>query len=145
MYKLDKIIFKFIPVSKYFEHLIRTKHIYWCIMSFVNVLTSNDDIWHHSSLSVLVHVMVSCLTAPNHYLIQCWHIFNWTHRNFQWDCSQSDTFFVNKMHLKMWTEKCQPCFRLQYAFTKCKYHTGNATAPAVATIAKVTKIIKVTS
>ena len=29
-------------------------------------------LWHHGTWSTLVQVMTSCLTAPSHYLNQCW-------------------------------------------------------------------------
>ena len=32
----------------------------------------SDAIWRHRSGSTLVQVMACCLTAPNHYLNQCW-------------------------------------------------------------------------
>ena len=35
-----------------------------------------DATWHQRSLSTLAQVMVCCLTAPNHYLNQCWLITN---------------------------------------------------------------------
>ena len=35
---------------------------------------SSDAIWHHITLSVLVHAIACCLTAPSYYLNQCWLI-----------------------------------------------------------------------
>ena len=38
----------------------------------VNSLLPGDGIWQHRSGSTLVQVMACCLTAPSHYLNQCW-------------------------------------------------------------------------
>ena len=38
----------------------------------VNSLWPSDTIWRHSSGSPLAQVMACCLTAPSHYLHQCW-------------------------------------------------------------------------
>ena len=40
----------------------------------LNALGPIDAIWQHKSESTLAQVMVCCLTAPNHYLNQCWLI-----------------------------------------------------------------------
>ena len=39
-----------------------------------NSLWPNDAIWRHRSGSTLAQVMACCLTAPSHYLNQCWLI-----------------------------------------------------------------------
>ena len=36
----------------------------------------SDTIWHWRSWSTLVQVMACCLTAPSHYLNQCWLIIS---------------------------------------------------------------------
>ena len=41
-------------------------------VTFTNSLWSNDAIWWHISGSALAQVIACCLTAPSHYLIQCW-------------------------------------------------------------------------
>ena len=41
---------------------------YW-----VNWLWTNDAIWRRRYVSALVQVMAWCLTAPRHYLKQCWN------------------------------------------------------------------------
>ena len=46
----------------------------------INSLWPNDAIWRHISRSTLAQVMACCLTAPSHYLNQCWLIF----RKVQW-------------------------------------------------------------
>ena len=38
----------------------------------VNSLWPSDSIWRHRSMSTLAQIMASCLTAPSHYLSQCW-------------------------------------------------------------------------
>ena len=38
----------------------------------VNSLWPSDAIWQHKSGSTLAQVMACCLTAPSHYLNQCW-------------------------------------------------------------------------
>ena len=41
---------------------------------WVNSLWHSDTIWQHRSRSTLAQVMACCLTAPSHYLNQCWLI-----------------------------------------------------------------------
>ena len=40
----------------------------------INPLWPSDAIWRHRSRSPLVQVMACCLTAPSHYMNQCWFI-----------------------------------------------------------------------
>ena len=42
----------------------------------INLLWPSDTIWWHGSRSTLVRVMACCLTAPSHYLNQCWLIIS---------------------------------------------------------------------
>ena len=42
----------------------------------VNSLWPTDAIWHQGSGSTLAQVMACCLTAPSHYLKQCWLIIS---------------------------------------------------------------------
>ena len=39
---------------------------------WVNSLVPSDATWRHRTMSTLVQVMACCLTAPSHYLNQCW-------------------------------------------------------------------------
>ena len=39
--------------------------------------------WHRS-MSTLVQAMVCCLTAPSHYLNQCWLMSAWQHQAITW-------------------------------------------------------------
>ena len=43
---------------------------------WVNSLWPSDAIWQQRSGSTLAQVMACCLTAPSHYLKQCWLIIN---------------------------------------------------------------------
>ena len=47
--------------------------------NFLCLFTSlwpSDPIWQHKSGSTLYQVMACCITAPSHYLNQCWLIIN---------------------------------------------------------------------
>ena len=39
---------------------------------WVNSLRPSDTIWRHQSRSTFAHVTPCCLTAPSHYVNQCW-------------------------------------------------------------------------
>ena len=41
-----------------------------------NSLRPNDAIWQHISRLTLAQIMACCLTAPSHYLNQCWFIIS---------------------------------------------------------------------
>ena len=43
---------------------------------FLNSLWASDVTWRHGSRSTLAQVMACCLTAPSHYLNQCWLMIN---------------------------------------------------------------------
>ena len=51
---------------------------------YINSLWSNDAIWRHRSGSTLAPAMACCLTAPSHYLNQCWLIIQWDPATFIW-------------------------------------------------------------
>ena len=51
--------------------------------SFIS-LWPGDAIWRHGTRSTLAHVMACCLTAPSHYLKQCWLIIS----EIPWHSSQ---------------------------------------------------------
>ena len=53
-------------------------------ISEFNSLWPSDTIWRHRSGSTLAQVMACCLTAPSHYLNQCWLIIN----KVQWHSSE---------------------------------------------------------
>ena len=53
----------------------------WQIMcnkacTLINLSWPNDTIWRHWSGSTLAQVMACCLTAPSHYLNQCWLVIS---------------------------------------------------------------------
>ena len=47
-----------------------------CNKDSLNSLRPSDAIWRHRSWSTLAQVMACCLTAPSHYLNQCWLIIS---------------------------------------------------------------------
>ena len=61
--------------------LCRQTHTRDTVMVMARQLTHwylhGDTTWRHRSWSTLVQVMACCLTAPNHYLNQCWPIISW--------------------------------------------------------------------
>ena len=48
----------------------------WVNQMYFNSIWPSDAIWHHRAWSTLVQVMACCLTAPSHYLNQCWLIIS---------------------------------------------------------------------
>ena len=65
----------------------------------VNSLGPNDAIWRQGSGSTLAQVMAYCLTAPSHYLNQCWLII----RKVQWYSSE-DNFTSNISAINHWNK-----------------------------------------
>ena len=59
----------------------------------INSFRPSDAIWRHRSGSTLAQVMASCLTAPSHYLSQCWLIIS----KIQWHSSEGN--FVRGTYL----------------------------------------------
>ena len=53
---------------------------------YLNSLWPSDTIWHQGSGSTLAQVMACCLTAPSHYLNQCWLIIS----EVQWHSSEGN-------------------------------------------------------
>ena len=51
-------------------HLYANFHLNGSIA--LNSLWPSDTIWRHKTRSTLAQVMACCLTAPSHYLNQCW-------------------------------------------------------------------------
>ena len=57
------------------------------ILNWFNSLWPSDAMWRHRSGSTLAQVMACCLTAPSHYLNQCWLmisevLWHWSDSNF---------------------------------------------------------------
>ena len=50
------------------------KYNSFVISILIKSLRPSDAIWRHRSRTTLVQVMACCLTAPSHYLNQCWLI-----------------------------------------------------------------------
>ena len=48
----------------------------WPLLCWINSLWPSNTIWRHKSGSKLAHVIACCLTAPSHYLKQCWLIIS---------------------------------------------------------------------
>ena len=44
------------------------------ILKHCDLVTAGDAIWRHGNRATLAQVMACCLTAPSHYLNQCWLI-----------------------------------------------------------------------
>ena len=80
-----------------------------CIVAFHNVvvfecghfnsLWPGDTIWQHKSGSTLDQVMAWCLTAPTHYLNQCWLII----KGVLWH-SPERNFTGNAQDINSWNE-----------------------------------------
>ena len=50
-------------------------------VALFNSLWPSDAIWQHRSGSTLAQIMACCLTAPSHYLNQCWLIISKVYRH----------------------------------------------------------------
>ena len=72
----------------------------------INSLRPSDSIWQQGSGSTLAQVMACCLTAPSHYLNQCWLIISkvlWhsSEGNFVRDTSATIHTWFTKIGLKI--------------------------------------------
>ena len=65
----------------------------------INSLRPSDAIWRQRSRSTLAQVMACCLTAPSHYLNQCWLIIS----NVQWHSSEGN-FTRNNSAIDHWNK-----------------------------------------
>ena len=63
----------FVTVCQQFSRKICNMHVWY--YGF-NSLCPSDAIWRNRTGSALAQVMACCLTAPSHYLNQCWLIIN---------------------------------------------------------------------
>ena len=66
---------------------------------WVNSLWPSDAIWWHGSGSTLAQVMACCLTAPSHYLNQCWLTIS----EILWHSPESN-FTENTKDIYLWNE-----------------------------------------
>ena len=65
------------------------------ITSF-NSLWPSDTIWRHRTWSTLAQVMACCLSAPGHYLNQCWLIISKIQSYSSWYHFTKDTSAINQ-------------------------------------------------
>ena len=75
-----------------------------------NSLWPSDAIWRQGSGSTLAQVMACCLTAPSHYLNQCWLIISeiqWNIRAISQEMPQPP---ITTIHLKIACLKFHPNF-----------------------------------
>ena len=61
---------------------------------------TNVDIWRHATWSTLVQVLACCLTAPSHYLNQCWLVSEILGN------SPEDNFTENAQDIYSWSVIC---------------------------------------
>ena len=59
-----------------YRYILQTTILIILIFRPFNSLRPSDAIWRHRSGSTLAQVMACCLTAPSHYLNQCWLIIS---------------------------------------------------------------------
>ena len=64
----------------------------------LNSLGPGDPYMHHGAGSSLFQVMSCCLSAPSHYLHQCWLVVNGTLRNkVQWSFNPKLNIFIDEI------------------------------------------------
>ena len=68
------------------------------IRIIINIFWPNKAMWQHISKSILAEVMACCLTAPSHYLNQCWLI-----SKVQWHSSEMNCT-SDPSAIKYWNE-----------------------------------------
>ena len=75
----------------------------------INSLWPSDTIWRHWSESTLAHEMACCLTAPNHYLNQCWLIISKAQRH-----SSEGNFTINTSVINHWNELENSLYKISF-------------------------------
>ena len=92
-----------IPALKYQQCTWNTdEHQNLYVFHLFNSLWPSDAIWQQGSRSTLAHVMACCLTAPSHYLNQCWLIIS----EVLWHSSESNfTDDISAINHCNWLEK----------------------------------------
>ena len=73
----------FFPLSRSMLTLDVMYSIFNICMVHFDSLWPSDAIWSHRFKSTLARVMACCLTAPSHYLYQCWLLFSKV-QSLQW-------------------------------------------------------------
>ena len=69
------------------RHMSISRNITTTLSKCIDSLWPGDPIWRHRSGLTLVQVMTWCLTAPSHYLNQCWIFISEVLRQFYRKCS----------------------------------------------------------
>ena len=81
-----------------------------CESQWVNSLWPNNVIWWQKTGSTLAQVMACCLTAPSHYLNQCWFTISTVHwHSFEYNLTR-DTSAINEQN---WLENYFPKISLK--------------------------------
>ena len=85
-------------MSNYSENpidgLVALEILQFCI----NSMWPSDDIWRHRTWSTLAQIMACCLTAPSHYLNQCWLIINKVQPHSSGNHFTKDTSAINHLN-----------------------------------------------
>ena len=84
-----------IYIAAYYRHASMYTHTKPSLHYNFNSLWLNDTIWGHKSGSTLAQAMACCLTAPNHYLNQCWLIIRKVQRHPSESNFTRDTSAIN--------------------------------------------------
>ena len=108
------------------NHVLR-KNVQWESTIEIN-LGPSDAIWRWRSWSTLVQVMACCLTAPSHYLNQCWLIIS----KVLWHSSQD--IIIRRFKDSNQRSKIENCIfkitlrspRGQWVNTRCRQHEVNS-------------------
>ena len=106
LYKYEDILMGFISHFKWYwqreiMHLkpLTTKRNWKKMWLCINSLWPSDVIWQQGSRSTLAQVMACCLTAPSHYLKQCWLMIS----GVLWHSPKSN-FTENTQDICHWNE-----------------------------------------
>ena len=83
----------------------------WHVVSAANSLLLSDAIWRHRSGKTLTQIMTCCLTAPNHYLNQCWLVMSEALGLHTGAISQETMISIFVMSFKMYKLLLQPHFQ----------------------------------
>ena len=76
MYHICRTNWSSTPQKEELNYLCYRKRQIYFYVSIIDSLWPSDAIWWQRSGSTLAQVMACCLTAPSHYLNQCWLIIS---------------------------------------------------------------------
>ena len=95
------------------------------VCCLVDSLWPSDTIWRRRSRSALVQVMACCLTAPSHYLNQCWlnHQRNTDITNYIIDLKQSNRLHISNISTN---DHCQPLPNFHSNTHTTPHHTNTS-------------------